>query len=509
MASNQLFELIHSLSPTEKGYIKKTAFSSSKGEEKSYILLFDAIANQNEYDEDKIVKKFNGASFIKNLSKSKNHLYHLILKRLAHYHEENVVQIKINGILNQAVILHKKGLYEQAIGHYEKALKMSMENEELEIASDIFSNLIDIYLIGKMGVTFPYEHALQELHEKLNKEHLVAKLNIKIAEKMFGDDFNKEAKQLKEIKNILHHEGLNAIDENDSFYAQWGKMCLQTHSYYLMGEHHKADVIKNKQHQFLLANKVITDKNPMRYVKHLANLINGKFNTSEYDAIPPLLKELKEYESNENLLEHVAPLQFSVYYIQLINYHLQTHQTEKVYEHLDESINWFNNNEHEVSDYFKIVFYDSVFSCYFLKGEFKKCIPWINKIVDIKTSFRKELHLSFKMNLLILHFELKNYELITYQIKSLYREITKHDTNQEATKYILRWFQDCLKNATNPNALKESAIEIKNRLYKMEKSGEWKLLTELKLFYAWLDSKITKESVDVCYAKLFVKEEVV
>jgi len=509
MASSQLFELIHSLSPTEKGYIKKTAFASSAGEEKSYILLFDAIANQSDYDEEKIIKKFKGASFIKNLSKSKNHLYHLILKRLAHYHEENVVEIKINGVLNQAVILHKKGLYEHAISHYEKALKMAMENEELEIASDIFSNLIDIYLLGKMGVTFPYEQTLKVLHEKLNKEHLVANLNIKIAEKMFGDNFNKEAKQVKEIKNILHHEGLNNINENDSFYAQWGKMCLQTHSYYLMGEHEKADIIKEKQHQFLLNNKSMTNKTPMRYVKHLANIINGKFNTGEYDAIPPLLQELREFKSQENLLEHIAPLQFSVYYIQSINYHLQTNQCDKASVYVEESIAWFEENNHEVSDYFKIIFYDSIFSYYFLKGEYKKCIPWINKIVDTKTPFRKELHLSFKMNLLILHFELKNFELITYQIKSLYREITKHDSNQESTKYILRWFQDCLKNATNSSAFKESAKEIKNRLHKMEQSGEWKLLIELNLFYAWLDSKITKESIEECYAKLFIKEVVV
>lgn len=130
----------------------------------------------------------------------------------------------------------------------------------------------------------------------------------------------------------------------------------------------------------------------------------------------------------------------------------------------------------------------------------------MNKIAHSKTPFRKELRLSLKLNLLLLHFELKNYELISYQIKSLYREILKQENNQESTKYILRWFQDCLKDANNEASLKKSAEEIKYRLHKMTESGEWKLLLEMRLFHAWLESKINKKSVAENYAKEYLLE---
>jgi tetratricopeptide (TPR) repeat protein len=312
MASNHLFELIHSLSPTEKGYIKKTAFSSSNGEEKSYILLFDAIANQEVYDEDKIIKKFSGAAFIKNLSKSKNHLYHVILKRLAQYHEENVIEIKIKGLVNQATILYKKGLYEHAIIHFEKALKMALDAEELEVALEIYTCLLDIYFVGSMGVKFPYEEELKVLSKKLSNEHLIAYLHTKIAEKMFSDDFNTEPEQVHSIQNILNSPSLGKIGEDDSFYAKWGKMCIYTHSYYLMKRHDEADLMKEKQLQFLRNHPAMVQKTPMRYVKHLANMINGKLNVPDFAAIPPLLEELKNFKSQENLLEHVKPLQMSV-----------------------------------------------------------------------------------------------------------------------------------------------------------------------------------------------------
>jgi hypothetical protein len=507
MASSHLFELIHSLSPTEKGYIKKTAFSSANGEEKSYILLFDAIANQEIYDEDKIVKKFKGTAFIKNLSKSKNHLYHVILKRLAQYHEENVIEIKIKGLVNQATVLYKKGLYEHAVIHYEKALRLALDAEELESALEIYTSLIDIYLVGSMGVTFPYEEDMKALAKKLSHENLVAQLNTKIAKYMFADDFNSESEKIEKINQVLNHSSLVKITEDDSFFAQWGKMCLYTHSYYILGEHEKAAEVKMKQLQFLKDHPAMVAKTPMRYVKHLANIINGKLNTADYHDIPPLLEELKSFQCNENLLEHVKPLQMSVYHIQSHVCFAQTNQLDKAAALLDESILWFEENDNLVSDYFKIIFYDAVFMIHFLKGDYKKCIPWMNKIAHSKTTFRKELRLSLKLNLLLLHFELKNFELISYQIKSLYREILKQENNQETTKYILRWFQDCLKDATNPSALKKSAEEIKSRLNKMTKSGEWTVLKEMGLFHAWVESKINQKSIAENYVRQYVKVE--
>ncbi|MFZ9847832.1 MAG: hypothetical protein ACO3EE_06720 [Flavobacteriales bacterium] len=275
--------------------------------------MFDALANQEVYDEDKIIKKFKGAAFIKNLSKSKNHLYHVILKRLAQYHEENIIEIKIKGLVNQATILYKKGLYEHAVIHYEKALRLALDAEELEVALEIYTCLLDIYFVGSMGIKFPYEEEMKVLSKKLNNEHLIAQLHTKIAEKMFSDDFNSEPEQVQSIHDILNAPLLQKINDNDSFFAQWGKMCIHTHSYYLLSQHEDADAMKAKQLEFLRTHPAMTSKTPMRYVKHLANMINGKLNTCHYDDIPSLLEELKNFQSNENLLEHIKPLQLSVY----------------------------------------------------------------------------------------------------------------------------------------------------------------------------------------------------
>jgi tetratricopeptide (TPR) repeat protein len=152
--------------------------------------------------------------------------------------------------VNQATILYKKGLYEHAVIHYEKALRMALDAEELEVALEIYTCLLDIYFVGSMGVKFPYEEEMKVLSKKLNNEHLIAQLHTKVAEKMFSDDFNSEPEQVQSIHDILNAPLLQKINENDSFFAQWGKMCIHTHSYYLLRQHDDADIMKEKHCSF-------------------------------------------------------------------------------------------------------------------------------------------------------------------------------------------------------------------------------------------------------------------
>ena len=70
--STELFQLIKSLSKSEKRYFKLT--SSLQSGEKNYMKLFDAIEEQTEYDEDAIKSKFKTETFIKHLPSEKNHL---------------------------------------------------------------------------------------------------------------------------------------------------------------------------------------------------------------------------------------------------------------------------------------------------------------------------------------------------------------------------------------------------------------------------------------------------
>ena len=135
--SEELFQLINSLSKQEKRYFKLYASRHVIGGKNKYVQLFDAIDKQSAYNEDKIKKKFNGETFIKQIHVTKNYLYKLILNSLRQFHE-NKAEDQFPVLLRNAQILFKKGLLQQSEKALNKAMKTAMENER-------FLQLLEVY----------------------------------------------------------------------------------------------------------------------------------------------------------------------------------------------------------------------------------------------------------------------------------------------------------------------------------------------------------------------------
>jgi hypothetical protein len=68
---NDLHKLIHSLTPNEKAYFKKFAYKSKDDKENPYLVMFDAILKQDEYDEEALKKKLKNTKLINNFSAAK------------------------------------------------------------------------------------------------------------------------------------------------------------------------------------------------------------------------------------------------------------------------------------------------------------------------------------------------------------------------------------------------------------------------------------------------------
>ncbi len=120
-----LFALIKSLNSTEKAYFKKFVGAD---ENSNYLKLFDAINSLPDYDEEKILKKFRGEKFGKNLSVSKSYLFELIMDSLRSYHRNRSFTLKAENMLGNLRILQEKGLTEIFEKQLEKAKEFAEKN---------------------------------------------------------------------------------------------------------------------------------------------------------------------------------------------------------------------------------------------------------------------------------------------------------------------------------------------------------------------------------------------
>ncbi|MBK8581625.1 MAG: hypothetical protein IPL86_07265 [Flavobacteriales bacterium] len=128
--SPELYDLIHSLTKSEKRFFK--LHSALQSGEKNYLRLFDAIhAQSGGYDEAALKKQFAKETFIQHLPSEKNHLYKLILKALRSYHAESSVSGQLKQQVSNIEILYNKSLYEEASKVLVRAKRVAKENEAL------------------------------------------------------------------------------------------------------------------------------------------------------------------------------------------------------------------------------------------------------------------------------------------------------------------------------------------------------------------------------------------
>jgi hypothetical protein len=113
--SEDLFELIKSLSKEERRYVKIFAKSIGGGSLK-YIKLFDILEKQTDYDETEVkTKLYKQKINISQLANYKLYLYKFICKALANLSEKESIEEEILAGLRTVKALYRKRLYQQAL----------------------------------------------------------------------------------------------------------------------------------------------------------------------------------------------------------------------------------------------------------------------------------------------------------------------------------------------------------------------------------------------------------
>jgi hypothetical protein len=141
-----LFELVHSMTKSEKRYFKLMAARHTIGEENNYVVLFDFIDKQERYDEAAIFLAFKDQALLNKFSITKKRLYDHILMSLDAFHAASSSEAQIYRLLHSARILYTKSLYEQArrvLNSAEKQIRKLDDPILLQKLSELRKKLIE------------------------------------------------------------------------------------------------------------------------------------------------------------------------------------------------------------------------------------------------------------------------------------------------------------------------------------------------------------------------------
>jgi hypothetical protein len=131
--SEDLHELIRSMSMSEKRYFKIHASRHTIGTINNYTRLFDAVEAQQDYDEAKVKSAFAGENFIRHLPSEKNYLYHQVLESLNAFNREKTFLSRHAEILTAIEVLYNRGLFGHAKKLIRKAKKEAYSLEKFSL----------------------------------------------------------------------------------------------------------------------------------------------------------------------------------------------------------------------------------------------------------------------------------------------------------------------------------------------------------------------------------------
>jgi hypothetical protein len=492
--STELFELIKSLSKSEKRFFKLS--SSLQSGEKNYLKIFDAIDKQREYDEEAIKEQFRKETFIKHFPSEKNHLYKLILKSLRAYHSDNTISSILKQEIKNIEILYKKALFKECNKFLKRAKKLAREHEKFYYLFELLSweklLLEEAYEAGEftkdLDALIKEEHNVIEKLRNLAAYHvLYSKINYVFRS---GGYVRSEADRLL-VEEISHHPLI--IGRNTALSKRAATIC-----YYIQGFCATANV--DKQTALVKFNRVkqILDENPLirkdlskRYIRTLSSILTLQIDLGMIEEAEAMIENMRKFANKSAFAtEDIELVMFKATYLAELRILEKKGEYERAIERIGEVVDGMELNEGKFNKEQELLFMNTIASVYFGAGDFKKSLHWNNRILnDNEPNLRQDIYSYARLFNLVVHYELGNYDLLEYIVKSTYRYLSKRQRDHELEVMILNSMKKLARNAGSDDE-KEILLEFKAGLNDQLKKDTDQIILEYFNFPAWIDSKI-------------------
>ena len=496
--STELFELIKSLTKSEKRFFKLS--SSLQSGEKNYLKIFDAIDRQREYDEEGVKKQFEKETFIKHFPSEKNHLYKLILKSLRAYHSDNTISSILKQEIKNIEILYKKALFKECNKFLVRAKKLAMQHEKFYYWFELISwekqLLEEAYEAGEFDKDL--DALIQEERGVIEKLRNLAEYHIlysKVNYVFRSGGYARNEEQKKIVDEIAQNYLIKG--KNTALSTRAATIC-----YYIKGlcDSTKRDYESSFGH--FLRVKEILDNNPLirkdlakRYVRTLSNLLYCYIDSGNYDKSFELIEKMRELhkEGGFNTTDVQVRIFTSSYIAQLLIYdHMGEY--EKGVGVVDDIVNGIEEFGAKINKEQEVVFYYNLAYTFFGAGQYNKSLFWINKVMnDNEQHLRQDIYSFARLFNLVIHYELGNHDLLEYIIKSTFRYLSKRHMTYQVETILLKYLKK-LARVTEESDRREVFVKLKEELEVGFEDKAERVILEYFDFRAWVGAHI--EGVD-------------
>ncbi len=497
--SSELFSLVKSLSKAEKRNFKLYANRNHVKGELKFIELFEILDKSDVFDKKQILQELKGLSASK-LPNLKRHLYTQILSSLRVITVSKRPNIELRALIDYAYILYDKAFYLEAIKVLEKAKRHAEKYHSYFMHLTIleFEKRIESRHITRSGKDKAYKLIkestfinnkasnairLSNLRTQLHGKYLQSGHCQSIEEQIELQTYFKAA--LKEVKE----KDLGPIEQVYLFQSYvWYNHILLDFKSCLKYAEKWLDLMESKP--------TLIERDVDLYLRAFHYILSSCFHLRDQEKLNASLIKIEHFRKSKykRFSELTKIISFQYVHSARLNKIIINGNFQDGQKAISRTLRRIKRYTFKLDAHRILVFYFKIAWIYFGNQNYAKSIFYLNKIINNQLpKLREDLQIYSRLMFLMCHYELSNYDVFKYSIKTFKPYFEKLEYIYPLPKITQATF---LKIADAPKSdhkaiMKIALVEIKalqeNSFYNVS-------FTYLDLI-SWLEAKISNKTL--------------
>ncbi len=489
---NTVFQLVKSMSMSEKRQFKLYSNRHVIQKEKQYVILFDALDRLHEFDEELLIEQLaeTGIS-IRFIKASIHYLYDLILKSLMLFHSGKTVTITLNEWLTEIEILYHKGNFKSCIKHVYKAQHLARSADEFLYLLKLlhYEKLVNAHVSYYNRTDEAVGNEIKTIYKLIENSMLyvdlfnkATHLRITIAKSRASADINKLEKLLSQ--KLLSKTSYALCTESKIKYYQ-----IHAINNFIQ-RNNKKELANNEAVIQLMDSKPnFKSLHLLEYVNTFARILSITKNTDEAQFYLALERIRNTSISTDELhYTRIAAQIFIFSYMTEFSFYLQNKYFIKSIEIIPEiEIGMKKYKDILIASYHVTIIYMLAYY-YFCIGDFDKAGNYINQLLnEFEEKNRPDIYNFAKLLNLFIHLEKGNFTYIKYKQANVRYYFKKQSALHATENAILDFFS---KEKNYSSNFKQSLLTLSAELSEMQQDKMERFTLNYFDVNSWIKAKL-------------------
>lgn len=487
-----LFDLIHSLTKSEKRSFKLFVNKSGDVGEAKYMKIFDIMEKLRDYDEPLILSKLKGMTKPQ-FSNQKTHLYGLVLASLRVSSLKQDIDINLREQLDYIRVLYKKGLYDQSLrlltraknitGDYRKDLfQIAILDYEKQIRSQQVFDLEEEYIDQ---LDREYRLAMKRFDNVQQFFTLAIKMKARFIERgmVKSDTEINNLKALFYTKLPDYEEDKLAFNEKFYLYRAFYWFSYLTYDF-------QSCITYAEKWVKIFEETGLDQKRRAGYLKGMNRLLQSTFRINAKTQFCMHYEHFLNFEKLQwnSMASNTQMLLLKYKAIQTFNMVFLTAQFEEHLPMIEKMLADIEAIEEVFDKHNRTVIYYKAGVYYFALKDYEKSASYFNRLIQDGDKIRSDLKGFARIINLIIDYEMANESHLERKLKSAYGYLNQQQNLGEFQGAVLDFLSGIGK--IYPQEIKKGFKELKAKLEELEKNRFAKKTLLYFDIISWLEAKI-------------------